>query len=180
MRDHTLDNLHAWADQTNIYLGESVQLHATSGDNVNYLWTPSGDFDNPTAQHPIATPTDTVVCYHVTATGAAGCSVSDTVCVHCTEIICGAPDFVIPNAFTPNGDGINDRLCFNADPLTEFHIAIFNRWGQCVYESTDATQCWDGTFHNTLALAGVYTYTCHIRCHNGVETDIKGDITIIR
>ena len=75
---------------------------------------------------------------------------------------------------------MNDRLCFNAELLTEFSIAIFNRWGQCVYRSDDATECWDGTFHNAPALAGVYTYTCHIRCHNGVENDFKGDITLIR
>jgi len=178
-RDHTLDTLHIWADRYELYLGESVQLHASNGA-VSYLWQPAGDLDRSDIQHPVATPTDTLACYTLTATTASGCSRNDTLCLHCNDFICGAPEFVIPNAFTPNGDGINDRLCFNADILTEFHIAIFNRWGQCVYESDDATQCWDGTFHNNHALAGVYTYTCHIRCHNQIENDFKGDITIIR
>ena len=179
VRDHSLDSLRAWADQTDIYLGESVQLHASDG-GAQYQWSPAADIDRPDQQHPTATPTDTAVCYTVTATSDGGCSRDATVCIHCTDIVCGAPDFVIPNAFTPNGDGMNDRLCFNAGMLTEFSIAIFNRWGQCVYRSDDATQCWDGTFHNAPALAGVYTYTCHIRCHNGVENDFKGDITLIR
>ncbi|MBP5528354.1 MAG: gliding motility-associated C-terminal domain-containing protein [Bacteroidales bacterium] len=178
-RDNTLDNLSVWADRYEMYLGESVQLHASDGA-ASYLWAPDADLDRPDLQHPTATPSDTAACYYVVATAASGCSRSDTLCLHCTDIICGAPEFVVPNAFTPNGDGINDRLCFNADILTEFHIAIFNRWGQCVYESDDATQCWDGIFRNTPALAGVYTYTCHIRCHNGVENDFKGDITLIR
>lgn len=178
-RDHSLDGFQAWADRTEIYLGESVALHASDGA-ASYLWSPAADLDRPDIQHPTATPSDTTACYTVQATSADGCTLSASVCIHCTEINCGAPDFVIPNAFTPNGDGRNDRLCFNAELLTEFHIALFNRWGQCVYESSDATQCWDGTFNNTPALAGVYTYTCRIRCVNGVETDFKGDITLIR
>ena len=179
VRDHSIDSLHVWADRTAIYIGESVQLHASNGA-TQYLWEPADDLDQPATQHPIATPSDTAVCYHVVATSASGCTRSDTVCVHCTDIVCGAPEFVIPNAFTPNGDGMNDQLCFNADVLTEFSIAIFNRWGQCVYQSDDATRCWDGTFRGQRCLAGVYTYTCHIRCHNGVETDFKGDVTLIR
>ena len=178
-RDHSLDNFHAWADRYSIYLGESVGLHASDGA-AQLQWSPAEDIDHPDQQHPTATPSDTAVCYTVTATTATGCSVSDTVCIHCSDLVCGAPEFVIPNAFTPNGDGLNDQLCFNTEILTEFSIAIFNRWGQCVYQSDDATRCWDGTFHNAPALGGVYTYTCHIRCHNGVENDFKGDITLIR
>ena len=179
VRDHALDSLRAWADQTEIYLGESVQLHASSG-GAHYQWAPAADMDHPDYQNPVAIPSDTDVCYTVTANSANGCSRNASVCIHCTDVICGAPEFVIPNAFTPNGDGRNDRLCFNAGILTEFSIAIFNRWGQCVYRSDDASECWDGTFHNAPALGGVYTYTCHIRCHNGVENDFKGDITLIR
>ena len=179
-RDHSLDNLAAWADHTDIILGESVHLHASDGA-ASYLWTPATDLDRPDIQHPTATPTSRdTVCYTVSATSANGCTRHASVCLRCTEIYCGAPDFVIPNAFTPNGDGLNDRLCFNAEVLSEFHIALFNRWGQCVYESDDATACWDGTFRNTPALAGVYTYTCRIRCLNGIETELKGDITLIR
>lgn len=178
-RDHSLDGFRAWSDRSEIYLGESVALHASDGA-ATYQWEPAADLDHPDRQHPVATPTDTAVCYTVSATTADGCSRSDTVCIRCTDINCGAPDFVIPNAFTPNGDGLNDRLCFNTEILVEFHIAIFNRWGQCVYESSDPTQCWDGIFNNNPALAGVYTYSCRVRCVNGIETDFKGDITLIR
>ncbi len=183
MRDYSIDSLRAWADHNRIYLGQSVRLHASvnqSANNISYVWAPAGDLDRPDVQNPMATPSDTLVCYTVTATTENNCRRSDSVCVRCDDIICGAPEFVIPNAFTPNGDGVNDRLCFNTDILAEFHIAIFNRWGQCVYESTDASQCWDGTFRNAPCLPGVYTYTCHVRCHSQVENDFKGDITLIR
>ncbi len=182
VRDHDLDSLRLWADADGIYLGQSVQLHAATVPPVpdlHYVWEPAADLDRADIADPVATPTDTMTCY--TATVSDGhCRVSDTLCIHCIDFICGAPEFFIPNAFTPNDDGINDRICFNADPLTDFSIYIYNRWGQCVYHSDDASQCWDGTYDNARCLAGVYTYTCHIRCHNGQETHLKGDITLIR
>ena len=182
-RNHELDSLNAWADKYTAYVGEPVGLHADVGqaaDSITFLWTPATDIDRPDAQNPTATPSDTAVCYTVTATTATGCTATDTVCLKCTDIICGAPDYVIPNAFTPNGDGVNDVVDFSSPLLTEIHIAVFNRWGECVYESRDLTNCrWDGTYRNERCLPGVYTYTCTIRCHNQVETELKGDITII-
>ena len=88
---------------------------------------------------------------------------------------------MIPNAFTPNDDGINDVVDFGSPMLTEIHVAVFNRWGECVFESEDLTRCtWDGMYRNARCLPGVYTYTCRIRCVNQVETELKGDITLIR
>lgn len=184
-RDHSLDSLHAWADSYQIYLGESVRLHvSTRGggktEGTSYSWSPTTDLDDPLSADPLATPSDTVVCYTVTATSSNGCTATDTVCLHCTTVVCGAPLFTIPNAFTPNGDGVNDRVCFNTDEILEFHIAIFNRWGEKVYESDDPTECWDGTYRGNMCIPGVYTYTCHIRCHADLENDFKGDITLIR
>ena len=183
VREHLLDSLRAYADAERVYVGESVRLHATldaDAAGVGFRWSPAGDLDDPTAQHPLATPTDTLACYTVVATAPSGCTATDSVCIHGTEVICGAPIFVIPNAFTPNADGINDRICFNSDELIEFSITIFNRWGEKVYESDDPTECWDGTYRGHQCLAGVYTYTCHIRCLADIENDFKGDITLIK
>lgn len=180
-RSHRFDNLRLWADLTKIYLGQSVMLHAEVSDNeqVSYSWSPAVTLDRPDIPTPVATPVDTLAVYTLTATDGI-CTMTDTLIIHCIDVVCGDPEFIIPNAFTPNGDGINDRLCFNGDILADFSILIYNRWGQCVYQSTDPSQCWDGTYHNAQCLPGVYTYTCHIRCHNGTENDFKGDITLIR
>ena len=180
-RSHIMDSLQAWADAEQIYLGESVRLHAAAGNaHITCRWYPVGDLDLPASPNPLATPTDTLSCHTVEATGDDGCTATSEVCVKVTPVICGAPLFAIPNAFTPNADGVNDRLCFNSDEIIEFHIAIFNRWGEKVYESDDPTQCWDGTYRGHHCLPGVYTYTCHIRCHADIENDFKGDITLIK
>ena len=182
LRNHTLDSLHIWADTDHIYLGESVMLHASCGGNRQpdqYLWAPASQLDQPSIADPLAIPTDTLVCYTLTATSGV-CSLTDTLCIHCTEVVCGPPLFTIPNAFTPNADGINDALCFATEGIVEFSICIFNRWGERVYESSDPSQCWDGTYRGHPCLPGVYTYTCHIRCHANEENEFKGDITLIR
>lgn len=180
-RSHLLDGFRAWADRTDIYLGQSVMLHATEVEGAVYQWAPVTDLQSPTAPHTMATPADTLACYRVTASTPDGCSAKDSLCIRCTPLVCGEPEYVIPNAFTPNHDGINDVVDFGSEILAEIRVAVFNRWGECVFESSDLTQCrWDGTFRNSDCLPGVYVYTCHIRCHNGVETDLKGDITLIR
>ena len=180
VRNHSLDGLRAWADSYEIYLGESVRLHAEAGEGTTFVWSPASDIDQPTSANPLATPTVNDPCYTVVATAADGCTRSDTVCLHCNEVVCGPPLFLIPNAFTPNGDGQNDQICFNPQDVVEFHIAIFNRWGERVYESKDVNECWDGTYRGNLCLPGVYTYTCHIGCPAGQTNDFKGDITLIR
>lgn len=179
VRNHNLDGLHVWADSYNIYLGESVRLHAEAGTATTFEWSPAIDLDQPTSANPLATPTDTLACYTVEATDD-GCTRLDTLCLHCRDVVCGPPLFIIPNAFTPNGDGQNDQLCFNPEDVVEFHIAIFNRWGERVYESDDINQCWDGTYRGNRCLPGVYTYTCHIGCPAGKTNDFKGDVTLIR
>lgn len=181
LRNHTLDSLRVWADDSVIWDGESTTLHAAipSDQYVTYIWSPAGTLNRTDIANPVATPTDSITVYTLTAT-SGGCSRTETVTVRCREVICGAPLFNIPNAFTPNADGINDAVCFNTEQLSEFSIAIFNRWGEAVYRSDDPTQCWDGTYRGTPCPAGVYTYTCHITCFGNHTNDLKGDITLIR
>jgi gliding motility-associated-like protein len=180
-RNHALDSLRAWADDSLLWDGESTMLHATvsSSEAVGYLWSPAATLESPDAADAMATPTDSVTVYTVTAT-SGGCSRTAKVTVRCTPVVCGAPLFTIPNAFTPNGDGTNDAVCFNSEQIAEFTIAIFNRWGEAVYRSDDPTGCWDGTYRGTPCPAGVYTYTCHITCFGNHTNDMKGNITLIR
>lgn len=181
-RNHRLDDFHIWPDRHQVYLTQSVQFHSSITDpDLRYSWTPPVDFQQPDIPEPVATPSEGTTLYTCLVTDTiTSCSASDTAFIHCSAVICGPPLFIIPNAFSPNNDGINDRLCFNPENIVTFHIVIYNRWGQAVFQTSDINACWDGTFRNQPCLPGVYTYTCSITCHTGIENQFKGDITLIR
>ena len=82
--------------------------------------------------------------------------------------------------FSPNDDGKNDQLCFEGKFVLEFHLEVFSRWGEKVFETDDIHSCWDGRYNGNWCLPGVYTYTCRVRCEANLETLLKGDITLIR
>ena len=91
-------------------------------------------------------------------------------------------DIYIPNAFTPNGDGIND--IFKIETLkvfSEFHLYIYNRWGEKLFESNNKDLGWDGTFKDKLVPFGIYTYLI-TGVINGTNEQIKrtGSITVLR
>ncbi len=66
----------------------------------------------------------------------------------------------MPSAFTPNNDGRNDVFrALGTETVTQFHLKIFNRWGQVVFETTDRTKGWDGRLNGQLSPAGVFVYT---------------------
>lgn len=180
VRSHALDSLAAWADDTILFLTESTHLHATILPGVTYHWDNSHTLDNASSPTPTATPIDTLTQYTVTATDGLGCSRQATVTIHCTEVNCGRPNIFIPNAFSPNDDGKNDQLCFEGLFVLEFHLEIFSRWGEKVYETDDIHACWDGHYNGNWCLPGVYTYTCRVRCEANLESLLKGDITLIR
>lgn len=88
---------------------------------------------------------------------------------------------VMPNAFTPNGDGHNDIYKAKTyQNLTEFHAYIFNRWGQKIYEWTDPAGGWDGTQKGHDATAGVYYVLVKARGTDDVIYNIRKDINLLR
>ena len=78
------------------------------------------------------------------------------------------PIFIIyiPDAFTPNGDGTNDKFGPSVYGISKFEMKIYNRWGQLIYHTTDENKPWDGTINNNETQAGAYTYSI-------VATDLK-------
>lgn len=82
----------------------------------------------------------------------------------------------IPNAFTPNDDEINDVWNVMSDYVLEFHLEIYNRWGQCIFETDDATEKWTGE----NAPSGVYVYRLYYQGENKKFEYLKGNVTLIR
>jgi gliding motility-associated-like protein len=85
------------------------------------------------------------------------------------------------DAFTPNGDGINDRwLITNGNCLTSAKAQVFNRYGAKVFESNDYKNDWDGTYNGKPLPDGTYYYKIYFKLVSGKEVFLTGDVTILR
>ncbi|MGB1243161.1 MAG: gliding motility-associated C-terminal domain-containing protein, partial [Chitinophagales bacterium] len=102
---------------------------------------------------------------------------SATVVVSEREVI----RLAVENAFSPNGDGINDefRVFINA-PMEEYHLMIFNRWGEKVFESQDPEEAWNGTHNDELQPIGVYAYVIRYQFAGQNTKQLSQNVTIIR
>ena len=159
---------------TTIYLGDNVQLMASGAPF--YYWTPSQYLTYSQSNSPLATPLEDIT-YTVTGVSLLqGCPQSASVHIKVIQ-----PDVILPNAFTPNGDGNNDvfrvvgRKFIN---LQEFKI--FNRLGNELFSTSDIREGWDGTYKGVPQDPGVYFYQIRVAYPNGKTQFFKGDITLIR
>ncbi len=167
----------ATADRYTIYAGESTMLHAFP-PGYTYSWSPSGSLSNPSAGHPVASPEQTTV-YTLTVSNG-GCSLRDTVRIRVLDYVCGEPDVYIPNAFTPNGDGENDRLYVRGNLIDKMLFRVYNSWGEKVFETTDQQVGWDGIFRDRECDPAVFVYYLEITCIGGETYFKKGNVTLIR
>ncbi|MBC8051594.1 MAG: gliding motility-associated C-terminal domain-containing protein [Sphingobacteriaceae bacterium] len=150
--------------------GEKHLTATTTGKELKYKWVPATGLDNDTIPNPVASPVENTK-YTLTVTSKAGCSESGDLYVTVVE-----PD--IPNAFSPNGDGINDRWAIKyLETYVRADVQIFNRYGQKVYTSGQYLEPWDGTWQGKEIPVGVYYYT--IEPNNG-RKKLFGSITLLR
>lgn len=119
-----------------------------------------------------ATVTDTCTGYFITDS----ILVSDTICL---DKYCS---FNLPNAFSPNGDGLNDYfLPAYFGVITQYNLNIYNRYGERIFSSQKAEEGWDGTHKRGIPVeVGVYYYHCRFYCPLRGYIDSKGDITLLR
>ncbi|MFN8299008.1 MAG: gliding motility-associated C-terminal domain-containing protein [Chitinophagales bacterium] len=135
---------------TAVLQGQQVQLTALSDTNYNFHWSPTAGLSNTGIYNPVATP-DISTTYCVTVTDQYNCTAD---ACHAIELV--IPDLKIPDAFSPNGDGVNDLFTIFPLKYAEvFEIRIYNRWGEVVFETTGNT-AWDGTYKGRLQNAGAY------------------------
>lgn len=163
---------------TQITLAPSV----LNGPIRTWLWRPANDLSCSNCAAPVATIKDNI-CYNVTATNIYGCSGSDTICV---RAFCENSQVFIPNAFSPDGDGINDILMVRGTGIRSVKsFRVFNRWGQAVFDRAnfvpnDRNFGWDGKVKGSIAPVEVYVYTCEVICDNGTPFTYKGNVALIR
>jgi gliding motility-associated-like protein len=175
------DVIEAWADEYEIVAGSSVQLHATPlyGQNISYQWSPTTGLDNSTAINPIATPAQTTI-YTVTISDVNGCTGTDTVQIRVYHLECDEPFVYIPNAFTPNGDGVNDLFRLRSKIVETMLLQVYDRWGELVFETTNIDDGWDGTFRGKPCDPGIYVFYVEAVCMNKQHFFKKGNVTLIK
>ena len=99
----------------------------------------------------------------------------------CKQIfVAFTPIIGVPNAFSPNGDGVNDVVFVEGKGITELVFRIYNRWGEKVFESHDQSVGWNGFYKGVLQEVEVYTYTVEATFINGRTIPLKGNITLLR
>lgn len=141
------------SNDVNCTLGIS-KLRATGG--VAYLWSPAETLDNPAVFNPIATPVTPTV-YKVLVTTKDGCVGEDSIAVN----VSSDPKnlILIPDAFTPNGDGLNDLFGLkHMGQITDLKFSIYNRWGNRVFYTTDPSKSWDGRSGGAELKSDVFVY----------------------
>jgi gliding motility-associated-like protein len=141
------------------------------GNQLQYLWTPATYLSRDTSVMPKCIPDDDIT-YKLTLTAEGGCTVSDT--VHITVL--KGP--VVPNVFSPNGDGINDtwRIKY-LESYEGATVEVYNRAGQIVFRSTGYSTDWDGTYKGSPLPVGTYYYIINPKNSRPIVT---GSVTIIK
>ena len=158
-----------------IKIGSEIMLEAEASSLLNgaiiYEW------EGLTGESPLVSPTEQTT-YVVTATDEAGCSVTDEVTI---DIIL-ENTVIIPNAFSPNEDGINDIFKVEGLNITNIEMGIYNRWGNEVFRlvSSDNAQGWDGRWKDGKAPVGLYVFYVQVTFEDGEIELLKGNVSLIR
>jgi len=120
--------------------------------------------------------------YSITLESSRGCDSLITIRINRNRSLnCDSLcDFQIPNAFTPNDDGINDVFMFPSIEGNLISMKIFNRWGNLVYQSSDPFKAWDGFKNGYPEQPGTYIYLIEYFCITGLKKMKKGSITLIK
>lgn len=170
-------SVNAGFDKT-IIDGDIVTLNGNgSANSTNIAWTPANSILSGANSYNASAKPSSTTNFTLTVTAQNGCISSDDVLVtvipYCVKVM---------NAFTPNGDGINDKwLVTNGASCSQQIIAkVFNRQGDLVYSNDHYNNDWDGKYKGKPVPDGTYYYVLQFRLINGMSIPVKGDVTILR
>ncbi|HUS02966.1 MAG TPA: T9SS type B sorting domain-containing protein [Chitinophagaceae bacterium] len=155
-------------------IGLPHQLQGSAG--VQYLWSPASVLNNPALQNPVAILQNDVR-FNLIVKDSFGCIGTSSVLVKVYKGV----TYYIPNAFTPNGDGINDTFKAIAPGIKQTnYFRIYDRWGKIMFQSNDVNSGWDGKYSGIRQPAAVYVWIINGTDVNGKIIHLKGIVTLIR
>ncbi len=159
-----------------------VQLSSQNfGAGSSYVWSPPTGLNDPFVNNPIFNH-DQSVQYTISITTPSGCTVVDTLSVRIkTDPVVTKSDLFVPKAWTPNGDGHNDKLfplTMNIRQLKYFRV--FNRWGQLVFETNALGFGWDGTYRGKLQVSDTYMWVAEAVGEDGRTIQRSGNSVLLK
>jgi gliding motility-associated-like protein len=164
-----------WLNKDTIFRGESAYLNVKTDDS--FVWYNLTSTANTVLVEPIQSE-----CYTVEEFNAYTCSVTDSVCIVVLDVFCNEDGIIVPTAFSPNEDGVNDTY-FIMDKdgvVTDFKLEIFNRLGQKVFSTTDINIKWGGSYRGEKLNPQVFDFYLELKCVDDKTLFKKGNITLIR
>ena len=154
---------------TTLAEGGVAMIGASGG--LSYSWQPSGETSYNINAQPLVSTTYTVV-----ATDVLGCTASANV-----RVEVAAPFILLPNAFSPDGDNINDvfQPFYSGIASLDF-LRIYNRWGEVVFETNNLNQAWNGTYKGEPQPLSTYIVQTQGSSYSGQTVTANGNVTLVR
>lgn len=163
---------------TSVVIGQPLQFNGTGG--VNYLWSPATDLSNPNIANPVGVYNGSIdiIRYKLIVSDIAGCVDSAFVTVKVYKV---KPTIFVPTAFTPNKDGLNDKIYPISVGIKRInYFSIYNRWGELVFTTTVDRAGWDGTISGKTQDSGVFVWMVSAVDYLGGSVFLKGTVALIR
>jgi gliding motility-associated-like protein len=155
-----------------------VTITPTTGNLTTYNWSAKEQLSCTDCAATSLVPTENQIVY-VHGTNQYGCTAKDSTLIHILN--CDPNSVFIPNTFTPNTDGTNDKLYVRSKTLAQLeYFRLFNRWGAIVFETKNIAEGWDGNINGQIAEEGVYVYQMSGKCESGYDVSTSGTVTLVR
>ncbi len=156
-----------------IFLGEMTTPVVDAECATGFLWSPSAGVSDVTLAEPDLSPTETTIYELVIQDG--GCQVIDSLrvlVVDPSEVTC--EKLILPTAFTPNNDNLNDFYFISNGFVVEelIRFEIFDRWGGTLFSTSDVTMGWDGSHEGEIVMPGVYVFKAEYVCNGETKVQV--------
>lgn len=167
---------------TIIFLGSSIKTKVTRTCATDFTWSPRDDISNYRVDTTVIKPKTGGIFKYVLTMKESQCTALDTLEVKVIDpktLDCGK--IFLPNAFTPNADGLNNEF-FISNPFAIEQLdvfEIFDSWGSKMFTTTDKFEKWDGTFNGKAVNPGVYVWKARYRCRDQLLSDF-GSVTLLK
>ncbi len=163
------------AGQPMVCLGSEINLAAEPSDpDCEYEWS-TGENGTDITVSPEENTTYTLKC-----TTSIGCESETSLDIEVVPPTCGTEDVFVPNAFSPNGDGVNDELLVRSKFIKEMEFFVTNRWGQEVWRTENQEEGWNGVFDGKELAPDVYAYCLKVVCVNDASYTVSGNVSILK